>query len=203
MTKEGPEITALTHRLAMCPNAFLRPPLMRSKDGSQVIGDIHTGAVISDLLIAYGGAELTPDEIESFTMREYAANLRLLQLELISAHLLYDARLREHTDQAGAVREFFLNHNLRPLAEITVDPRAYVSDPERREELARICLSQMNLLPAGEKLAAARDRLATLDSVERERVIVFSRNAQKRAQELREALARKAAEEAASKMSRE
>jgi regulator of extracellular matrix RemA (YlzA/DUF370 family) len=57
--------------------------------------------------------------------------------------------------------------------------------------------------PAGETVAQAEDRLISLSSAEHARVLRASRDAEKRAQEIRAALARKAAEESADKYTRE
>jgi len=57
--------------------------------------------------------------------------------------------------------------------------------------------------PAGETAAQAQDRLAAVSSGERLRVIEAARLAEERAREIREALARKAAQEAADKWTRE
>ncbi|HNI89908.1 MAG TPA: hypothetical protein PKX55_17275, partial [Leptospiraceae bacterium] len=73
----------------------------------------------------------------------------------------------------------------------------------RREELIRFCLKELDLKPNGETDIHSIDRLTTINSIERQRVIEESKAAQKRAQEIREAIARKEAEEAASKWNRE
>jgi len=61
----------------------------------------------------------------------------------------------------------------------------------------------MGLRPRGEPEQIARERLNTLDSIEREAIIKKTAEAKIRAQKLREEIARREAEEAASKMSRE
>ncbi|MCR9141924.1 MAG: hypothetical protein NXI24_06700 [bacterium] len=195
------DVTALTHRLSQCPPVFLRAPLHLKNKARE--GEIHAGAVVSDLLIALNHEALSASEAESFVLRHSAVNLILLQLELLAAHLLFAPALREIEIDAERLRAFFLEHKLKALAELKPNPANFVSDAERREELVRLLLDALALQPAGEKPAESRDRLQTLDSVERERVIAASRAAQKRAQELREAMARKRAEEAASKMTRE
>jgi hypothetical protein len=81
--------------------------------------------------------------------------------------------------------------------------RKFVADPDRREELARLALARLGFRPAGETLAQAQDRLTTLNSTERARVMKASRAAEERARQIREALVRKAAEESADKFSRE
>jgi hypothetical protein len=72
----------------------------------------------------------------------------------------------------------------------------FISDPDRREELARLCLKGLGLRPAGETEAQAQDRLGTLNTAERQRVIAAARAAEKRAQEIRDAMAREAARQA-------
>ena len=57
--------------------------------------------------------------------------------------------------------------------------------------------------PAGETLAQAQDRLTTLNSAERARVMKAAQAAEQRARQIREELARKAAEESADKWTRE
>lgn len=67
----------------------------------------------------------------------------------------------------------------------------------------RLCLQALDLRPWGETEIQALDRLNTVDSLERKRVMRESLAAHKRAEEIRQAMARKEAEEAASKMTRE
>ncbi|MBK6607158.1 MAG: hypothetical protein IPG24_17185 [Leptospiraceae bacterium] len=62
---------------------------------------------------------------------------------------------------------------------------------------------RIKLKTKGETDNHALDRLTTVNSIERQRLIEESKAAQKRAQELREAIARQEAEEAASKWNRE
>jgi hypothetical protein len=79
----------------------------------------------------------------------------------------------------------------------------FVANVERREELARFCLARLGFRPAGETRAQAEDRLSSLSAAERARVLQASRQAEARARAVREALARKAAEESADKYTRE
>jgi hypothetical protein len=81
--------------------------------------------------------------------------------------------------------------------------RKFVHDADRREELARLALARLGFRPAGETLAQAQDRLTTLNSAERARVMQAARAAEQRARKIREALAKKAAQESADKWTRE
>jgi hypothetical protein len=84
-----------------------------------------------------------------------------------------------------------------------VASRKFVTDPDRREELARFSLARLGYRPAGETVPQAQDRMTSLSSAERARVLQASRAAEERARSIREALARKAAEESADKFTRE
>jgi hypothetical protein len=81
--------------------------------------------------------------------------------------------------------------------------RKFLEDAERREELCRFALSRLELVPQGETEAQAADRLTSLSASERARVLAASRAAEERARAIREALAKKAAEESADKWTRE
>jgi hypothetical protein len=79
----------------------------------------------------------------------------------------------------------------------------YRDDSERREEFTRFALARLDLRPAGETVVQAQDRLTSLSSIERNRVLAASRAAEERSRAIREALARKAAQESADKYTRE
>jgi hypothetical protein len=95
-----------------------------------------------------------------------------------------------------------LGQGARELAE-HVAVEKFVTDVERREELARFTLTRLGFRPQGESRAQAEDRLSSLSAAERARVLKAARDAEERARAVREALARKAAEESADKYTRE
>src|SRR5262249_4710655 len=150
---------------------------------------IDVAAVVSDLSHALGGRFLGARDAESF--RAVPNRLRVI---LIASWLLYDSWFRARGDLASPAGQF-LAHGLDAVASL-VDPASFVSDPDRREELARLCLRGLGLRPARESEAYAADRLTTLDSVERSRVVNETRAAQERVRQIREAMKKKAAEEA-------
>ena len=79
----------------------------------------------------------------------------------------------------------------------------FITDPDRREELARVALARLGYRPAGETVAQAQDRLTTLNSAERARVMKAAQAEEQRARQIRAELVRKAAEESADKWTRE
>ena len=64
-------------------------------------------------------------------------------------------------------------------------------------------LGSLDLRPSGETEAQAEDRLTRISSSQRRKVLAAAREAEQRAKAVREALAAKAAQEAADKYSRE
>jgi hypothetical protein len=177
----------LLHRLAECPADFLLEP-----------GEIDLVALACDHFRALGLA------IPSLPERRILARLpnEAQRLVAIVLWLLRDAWFVARPQLAEATWQFFQSESLPRLAKL-VRPEAMVNDPDRREELVRLCLKGLSLVPEGESAAQAADRLNTLDSVERERVIRQTRHAEARAREVREAMARKRAQEAAARYSRE
>jgi len=200
MKRQGPHIEALTRRLAECPDEMLALPRVGRS------GVVHVDAVVSDLLVRLGRAPLTASEADVFAPSARAGGSRTstkgrktrnrLSVTLLSAWLLHDDWFRER--ELGDQAHQLLSAELAELAALVKAPQI-VSDAERREELARLVLARLELRPAGESKAEAADRLTTLSSAERQRVIREAQAAERRAREVREALRKKAAEEAAAR----
>jgi hypothetical protein len=191
----GPALEALTRRLAECPAEFLDEPRLGNK------GRIVTAAVVNDLLLALGGQPLTKDQRQPFDAKNDRMARNRLRLTLVTSWLLYDLWFQQQANLAPLALPL-LTDSLTEAANLT-PANQFITDPDRREELVRLALKGLNLIPAGETEAQAQDRLATLNSAERQRVIQAARAAEERAQQIREAMAKKAAEEAADKAGRE
>ena len=192
-------LESLTHRLSECPPDFLAEP--RNRSGK---GQVYVAAVVSDLLRDLGGELLTSEEASLFEAGREAqarAERNRLQVVLVASWLLHDDWFLSQKRFAKEAHDL-LAIGVAELASM-VEARQLVADPDRREELARICLKALSLRPAGESVSQAEDRLTTLDSVERARVIREARAAEERARKIREEMARKQAEEAASTYARE
>jgi hypothetical protein len=196
MEREGPALETLTRRLAECPADFLAEPRIGAR------GKVEVAAVIGDLVRELGGAPLSKAQAESLMEGSGPRVRKRLSLSLVACWLLADPWFRAQEQVAGEALAF-LSEGLGELAEM-VPPAAAVSDPDRREELARLCLKSLGLRPARESEAQAADRLTTLSSAERQRVVNAARRAEVRAQKVREEIARrKAAAEADAKAIRE
>lgn len=191
----GPLLETLTRRLAECPAEFLAEPRFGKT------GVVHVHAVVSDVLVRLDGAPLTKDEAAFYQRADAKQQRNHFSLTLIACWLLHDEWFRENGKHAQAARAFLLNG----LSELAAHTKAaqFITDPDRREELARLGLRALDLRPAGESEAQAQDRLATLNTAERQRILAATRAAEERAAAIREAMAKKAAEDAADKWTRE
>ena len=187
MEAEGPVLEALTHRLTDCPEEFLLAPRLDET------GTISVAAIVNDHLRAMGVA--APD-----VLRE-TKDLALLSVIAVATWLMHDDWFLSRP-QLTQKMQWLLTRALTPLSTV-VPAKYFVTDPDRREELARFCLAELGLRPQGESIAQAKDRLTALDSVERVRVLRDTREAQARAEEVRKMMAKRAAEEAAAKATRE
>jgi hypothetical protein len=193
MRTEGPPLESLTRRLAETPEDFLAEP--RVGDA----GRVHVAAVVADLVRLLGGAP-SARELEPFAGSAGADRGRL-QVALVLCWLLADDWFRSAGPPADAVTRLIEEGS----AELAAGAGAarFVQDADRREELARLALARLGYRPAGETEAQAADRLTSLSTAERGRVMRASAAAEERARAVREALRRKAAEESADKWTRE
>jgi len=187
MEAEGPILESLTHRLAECPEEFLLPPRIGNS------GTISVAAIVHDHLRAMGGGALEP-------LRN-TGEAALLSLVAVTTWLLHDDWFLNQPALAEKMQRL-LGNALQPLSAI-VQAKQFVTDPDRREELARFCLAELGLRPQGESAAQAKDRLTALDSLERVKVLRDTLEAEARAEEVRKMMAKRAAEEAAAKETRE
>lgn len=194
MECEGPLLESLTRRLAETPEDFLAEPRIGSA------GRVHAPAVVADLLQRLGTAADAP-KLRRFAGEDPRRDRNRLSITLLFCWLLADDWFRPLGLNSDQVMDI-IAAEAAELAD-RVAARKFVTDPDRREELARLALARLGFRPAGEKRAQAQDRLATLNSAERARVLQAARVAEERARKIRQALAKKAAEESADKWTRE
>lgn len=193
--RPGPAVEALAQHLARTPQELLAEPRLQGRGA----GGVQVAAVVSDVLRDLGSPRhLTAAEAQRLE-KARAADRNLLRLTLVTAWLCH--ALRELPGLAEAARTLLLG-GLEPLAEV-VAADLFVTDPDRREELVRLVLDALALLPAGETQAQAADRLTALSSVERARVHADTRRQRERARDLRERMAAERARAAAARYSSE
>jgi hypothetical protein len=194
MDKEGPTLEHLLHRIAAAPSEFHSEPKIAGK------GEIHVPAVVRDLL-AMRGLPIDISSLSAFAGRDAKADRNRLAIALLISWVLADRDLPIDAGQVNSVLGL-MRDDATQLATYTNATKLF-EDAERREELARLTLARLGLRPAGESAAQAQDRFTSISSIERARILKASQQAEQRARALREALAKKAAEESADKWTRE
>ncbi len=194
MKNEGPALESLLRRLAETPEDFLGEPRIGSA------GKVHVAAVVHDWMASLQ-AKAPASALASFEVTDAKAHRNRLSISLLAVWLLSAPCFRRPDVDAGAALDALIQVS-RDLAP-HLPSRLFFTDPDRREELARMALARMGLRPQGETEHQAQDRLVTISTAERTRVVQASREAAERARALREALAKKAAEESADKYTRE
>ncbi len=198
MSSAGLSVQELTRHLSECPEIFIEEPVQPSGHGG-----VYVHAVISDLLLSLGGKALSSNEADRFryahreAVRAERNRLRVALLaSWLFSHSGFDGgTAQERADQAARVHEF-LASGLEAVAGL-ISAERFLSDPDRREELARLGLRAVRRTPDGESVQEAKNRLTALSSVERERVLVKARQAEERARVVAARLAAQQAAEAA------
>jgi hypothetical protein len=193
MSTEGPPLETLTRRLAETPAPFLGEPRVRGK------GTLVVPALVRDVLTRLG-LETGVAELERFSINNPTTERNPRMLTQILCWLLADEAFAGRFNTDKLLKLLYEEANALAAA---VPAREYVDNGERREELARLALRQVNLRPAGESKNVAEDRWLGVSTRERLRLDSASKAAEARARAIRESLARQAAEESADKWSRE
>ena len=189
-----PTFAELQRWMAEMPSAFLESPW----------GDpgVEVEAVVADLFeSAYGTRPSLALRRACAPCAGDAAGINHARWILVASHLLWHAALRTKRRRAGDIERFLV----KELAEVAavVDVERARDDEERAEELIRRALRALKQSLPGESKGDAADRLKQVDVVERHRVLEQAELRAARAREVRAAMRRKAAEEAAAKMCRE
>ncbi len=196
----APPMAALLRHLADAPLDWLAPPELSRSPG------VRVSALLADCLEAQRATPLTDAEAVPFEAQD-KQSLGRLRLNMLALWVLYQpellAVLRGRLDAAR--RAGLLDFLQRDLAEraVHLSAQRVMDSGEGREELVRQLLDRLKLLPADESASAFSYRLKARDSIEQAQLVAAARAAEERARKLREAMARKAAEEAAMKYNRE
>ena len=169
MQQEGPILESLTRRLAETPEEFLSEPHIGQT------GRAHVAAVVGDLLQMLD-APVQTNELARFVGSDMRRDRNRLAITLLLCWLLSDDWFRQAKLEAAKILSLLDSEASELAAQLA--SRKFVTDPDRREELARVALARLGFRPAGETLAQAQDRLTTLNSTERARVMKAARTAE-------------------------
>jgi hypothetical protein len=196
MNNEGPLLESLTRRMAECPQELLLVPALAVARS----GQFNLTAVVCDHFLAMG-APVNAGNAEHFIWKTRALSPNHLKVIAIAVWVLHDEWFLKRRELAPAMWKL-ISEELPLRADIFKAEEA-VKDPDRREELVRVCLKHLDLRPKNESIAQASDRLTTLDSAERQRVMKQTREAEARARKIREQMAAEEAKAAAARYSPE
>src|SRR5947208_5461483 len=130
MDNEGPPLESLLHRIAETPEDFLAPPRVGQA------GKIPVQAVVYDLLELLG-APLAPEKLSAFESADPKDSNRL-SMTLLLCWVLADDWFKGARLSGPRALEL-LTLSASELARQAPSPR-YISDPDRREEVARLVL---------------------------------------------------------------
>lgn len=195
MKSEGPSLSYLTRRIIECPDDFVTIA-DESGGGERVV------ALIADYVRTTNDYPIQANRYPFFDsllkLSSTPKNKRFLAALAITVWFLYDEWFLRQPFIGKSGLNVLQADSLAKLAEL-IKPRQLIEDADRREELARLVLSLLDLRPEGETVAQAMDRLSTLNSVERQRILKETAAAEKRAREIREAMEAKRAQESASR----
>jgi hypothetical protein len=165
-------------------------------------GTTRVRAVVADLFETLYGQSAQAPMLRACDAHDTSkAERNRLGWILAASHTLWHPALREAPGPRPAVERLLVEELATVAAVVPLD--ALLSDEERREELVRRILRAAGRGLPGESAREGEDRLKQVDSVERHRVLSAATAREKRSRKVREAMARKAAEEAAAKVSRE
>ncbi|WP_288380569.1 hypothetical protein [uncultured Massilia sp.] len=194
MNSAGPALETLTRRLLDTPAEFLDEPRI---DNS---GTVAVPALVHDLMRLHG--HRAPARwLDGLGGAQPRARRNRLAVMMVLCWLLADEWFLAQGLPRDALYSLFENE-AGQLAQAT-PAHNFVQETGAGEELVRVALAHFGYRPADESLEQAQDRLAAVSAAARRRLLDASRAAEKRAREVREALARKAAEESADKWTRE
>jgi hypothetical protein len=188
VNQQGPSIESLVHRLSETPQEFLQA-------AEQDAADRLVIALVCDHFRRLQAPLPSSSQLERLRAPDIPGDRR--SLVALAVWLLRDEWFAARSDLAPATAKLLCT-GFSELADFVAAEQC-VRDPDRREEFARYCLGALGVLPRGETKAQATDRLSALDSVERVRVLRATREAESRARKIREAMARRAAQEAATR----
>jgi hypothetical protein len=193
MKREGPELESLLRRLSETPDDFLVESRVKR-------GSVSVPAIVGRLCRVLG-QPMPAETLVRFACRleRYDRNHRALTL--ISCWFLADPWFQNASISPAQLIEVFEVGLAGLAAHRAFD--AFVTDPDRREELARFVLAQLGFRPRGESVAEACNRLTTLAIADQKRALLTARWAEERASAIRQQLARKVALESADKWTRE
>lgn len=200
---QGPPILVLMQRLLQTPREFLFSPLFElSPTRKNLKNSIYLPALYSDLCFFISNEFANPEDLKFFKLENNSQNINLLNIYALAVYLLHFPFFQNKPFLKSKLQVLF-EKKLVAYNEI-LKAEKFIIDSEKREEFCRFILYHLGYIPESETERYALERLTSLDSIERIKLISDARRAQiAREEAIREAIRKREAEEAASRMSGE
>jgi len=164
-------------------------------------GKIDIAALWNDTLIRFTNEINNSKHLEHLKSANHS-DKNLQGLHTLIIHILSDQEWEKENFVPKKLIDF-LNTKLPELASSVSPYTEWIHDNERAEELVRLLFAALDLLPLKEDKKYFEDRLRSIDTIERIKILEESKKAQERAKEILERMKRAEEEEAASKYNRE
>jgi hypothetical protein len=199
---QGPSLIELLDRLVNCPAEFSLTPLVQNPTDELPKGVLYLPALFFDLYFHFTGTFPNTTQTDFLKISSKKDNINILNIYSISIYTLFHPFFKDKKELGEKLILLFKKELIGYKGLILANK--FLQDPERREELIRFLLFHLGFAPNGETEKYAIGRLSTLDSIERVKLIDAARQAQiKREAEIKEAIRKREAEEAASRMTGE
>jgi len=150
MNDSHPSINSLITHLQKAPAFFFND---KAAFPSKIIGDV---------LENYGFDRETERWVKRYNINDSAGSNHA-RIGLLVAWLLTHEWFETHKEQMSGMMGLFLSGFSKLSA--LVDAKEIITEEERSEELVRLCLTKLEILPAGEDLNSAQLRLNSINTV--------------------------------------
>jgi hypothetical protein len=186
------DVFELVTHLRKCPDSFLKPSVFLFKEG------LNSIALIYDTYRNVSNDFLRND----FSIpKDVNLNSNHWQAIHVSAWLLSHQNFINKPSIEDKLYNFWFEELREASAYVKFNE--WVSDDERAEEMVRILLNCCEIIPNGENQDESTDKLSSLSSADRHKVLKQSYEAHERIMNIKREMAEKKAREAANTYGRE
>ncbi|KAF2336964.1 hypothetical protein [Flavobacterium daemonense] len=189
------DVFELVAHLRKCPDSYLKPSDFFAEDGLNSLALIaDTYRIISNNFLKKDFKNPTNFDLKLIDDNHWRAIH-------ISTWLLCHTDFKNNPQIENKLQKFWFEELLTTT--VYVKYNDWISDDERAEEMVRLLLYCCEVMPFGESHNEAADKLASINSAERYKVLKESYEAHERIMNIKREMAEKAAREAANVYGRE
>ena len=189
------DVFELVAYLRKCPDIYLQPSAFFEKDGLNSIALVFDAyRIVSNKFLKSNFEIPAGSNLQSIDDNHW----RTIH---ISTWLLYHPDFRNTPYLENKLYHFWFEE-LRN-ASVYVKSKDWIADDERAEEMVRLLLNCCEIVPYGENNEEAADKLSSINSADRHKVLKQSYEAHERIMNIQREMAEKKAREAANTYGRE